>query len=245
MKRSAEAALRRDVTVANWIVERFGLSAAFGHVSARIAGTNTFLLPTRASPALAEANRLLILDTDGAILKGEGTPNTEFWIHARLYAARPEVNAVVHVHPPACTTLTQIGERFRVVHNFGGLFADGLPEFQRVGLIRTRALGDQLARRLGRRRAVMMRGHGATVVDADVRVATVAACFLEEAVDLQLRMLAAAGGRVSRLRTYIRAEAVRAWGEVDATGPMTRAWDYFARRAECDDLHRGKRVERA
>ena len=43
-------ALRDDVATANRILERMGLSRAFGHASARILGTNTFLLPTRRSP---------------------------------------------------------------------------------------------------------------------------------------------------------------------------------------------------
>ena len=43
----------------------------------------------------------------------------------------------------------------------------------------------------------MMRGHGITTALADVRAATVAACFLEESADLQMRMLAAAGGDAS------------------------------------------------
>ena len=34
--------LRHDVALANRIIERFGLSGAFGDASARIPGTNTF-----------------------------------------------------------------------------------------------------------------------------------------------------------------------------------------------------------
>src|SRR5262245_6049631 len=88
------AALRADVALGNRIVHRVGLVTAFGHISARIPGQAAFLLPTRASPALARAERLLVLDFDGNLLAGEGTPNTEFWIHARIYAARPDVHAV-------------------------------------------------------------------------------------------------------------------------------------------------------
>jgi len=43
--------LKRDVAQANRILERMGLSNAFGHASARIPGTNTFLLPRGAAPA--------------------------------------------------------------------------------------------------------------------------------------------------------------------------------------------------
>ena len=108
---SDEKTLRHDVALANRIIERFGLSAAFGHVSARIPGTNTFFIPTRRSPGLADENDLLTIDTDGKILSGGGTPNSEFWIHARIYAARPDVGGVVHAHPLGCISLTQIGNR--------------------------------------------------------------------------------------------------------------------------------------
>ena len=101
MEEKAEE-LRRDVAVANRILERVGLSNAFGHASARLPGTNTFLIPTRRSPGLAEASTLLVLDTEGRVLSGDGEPNSEFWIHARIYAARADVGGVVHAHPAAC-----------------------------------------------------------------------------------------------------------------------------------------------
>src|SRR5712671_5182424 len=205
--RGAEPTLKRDVALANLIVERFGLSNAFGHASARVPGTDTFFMPTRRSPGLASAGTLLVLDTEGKILSGRGTPNSELWIHARVYAARPDVGGVVHAHPPACVCLTQVGEPHRVVHNQGGIFADGVPEYSRVGLIRSRELGDLLATTIGKGIAVMMRGHGITTAFPDVRAATVAACYLEESASLQLRMLSGAGGDASRIRAYTDEEA--------------------------------------
>jgi ribulose-5-phosphate 4-epimerase/fuculose-1-phosphate aldolase len=128
-----QVALREDVAIANRILERLGLSHAFGHASARIPGTTTFLLPTRRSPGLAQPQDLLVIDTDGRIVEGAGEPNSEFWIHARVYAARPDVGGVVHAHPGACVCLTQIGQPHRVVHNQGGIFADGVPEYGAIG----------------------------------------------------------------------------------------------------------------
>src|SRR5437879_4035296 len=134
------AALRRDVALANRILERFGLSHAFGHASARIPGTDTFLLPTRRSPGFADENRLLTIDFDGKVVHGDGEPNSEHWIHGRMYAAKADVAAVVHAHPPACVCLTQIGEKHRIVHNQGGPFAGGIAKYDRIGLIRSREL---------------------------------------------------------------------------------------------------------
>ena len=229
--------LRRDVALANRIVERFGLSNAFGHASARIPGTNMFCFPTRRSPGLANENRLLVLDTEGNILAGKGTPNSELWIHARIYAARPDVGGVVHAHPPGCICLTQIGQPHRVVHNQGGAFHAGVPEFERIGLIRTRELGDLLARRLGDGIAVMMRGHGITTALPDVRTATVAACQLEESAGMQLRMLAAAGGDPARIRVYGREEA-ESLGDQISPRVVERAWEYYSIAAEARPLGR-------
>jgi ribulose-5-phosphate 4-epimerase/fuculose-1-phosphate aldolase len=226
---TTEKELRHDVALANRIIERFGLATGFGHASARIPGTNAFYISTRRSPGLADENDLLVIDTDGKVLSGNGAPNSEFWIHARIYAARPEVNGIVHAHPLACVSLTQIGEPHRVVHNMGGAFCDGVPEYERIGLIRSRELGDEVAQRLGNGPAVMMRGHGITTALANVRAATVAACFLEESADLQMRMLAAAGGNPAKIRAFTREESVLVR---DQTGPNTagrdRAWEYYA-----------------
>ena len=228
--------LRDDVATANRILERLGLSHAFGHASARIPGTSTFLLPTRRSPGLARAEDLLVIDTEGRIVDGEGEPNSEFWIHARVYAAREDVGGVVHAHPPACVCLTQIGEPHRVVHNQGGIFAKGVPEYSRVGLIRSRELGDLVAQVLGGGNAVMMRAHGITTAFESVKSATIAAVFLEESSALQLRMLAAAGGDTSRIRTLTPEEAAPL---ADQIGPNVakRAWEYFA--AVADSLPLG------
>ena len=231
----AEQALRRDVALANRIIERCGLSNAFGHASARIPGTDTFLFPTRRSPGFADENRLLVLDADGKLLSGEGTPNSELWIHARAYAARDDLGGVVHAHPPACVCLTQIGQPHRIVHNHGGAFVAGVAEYERIGLIRTRELGDLLAQRLGSGVAVMMRGHGITTAAADVRTATVAACFLEESAALQLRMLAAAAGDSARIRSFTPEEAERVRDQL-SPAIVARAWEYYAAVSEIKPL---------
>ena len=109
--------LRRDVVRANHIAHGAGLVTAFGHVSARVGGSDSFVIPSRASPALASLERLLLMDLDGNVLEGEGSPNSEFWIHARIYATRPDVGAVAHVHPPGCVVLSQLGETVRPLHN--------------------------------------------------------------------------------------------------------------------------------
>jgi ribulose-5-phosphate 4-epimerase/fuculose-1-phosphate aldolase len=122
----------------------------------------------------------------------------------------------------------------RVVHNQGAVFADRISDYERIGLIRTRELGDELAAALGSGLAVMMRGHGITTAAADVRTATVAACFLEESASLQLRMLAAAGGDSARIRAYTREQAERLSDQLSSP-IVERAWEYYAALATAAD----------
>lgn len=237
-KRTSEFApqesIRREVTQSNWLLHRLQLSTAFGHSSARIPGSDRFLIPTRRSPALAHPDELLVLNCDGETISGQGEPNSEFWIHARIYSARPDVGAVVHAHSPACIVLGQSGHSFAVVHNSGSMFADGVPLFDRIGLIRARALGDQLAAKLGKGRAVLMRGHGMTAIGQDIRAATVAAWLLEEAAELQLRILSATARGVLDGSAYTRDELDRVRAEFDQPRVIDRAWEYLIHLLERD-----------
>ena len=104
------AQIKQDIVTASHILHQQGIAAAFGHVSGRIPGTERFIFPPRMSPALVRLDNLLELDVEGNQLSGEGRPNTEFWIHARIYKARPDVQSVCHVHPPSCVVLGSLGE---------------------------------------------------------------------------------------------------------------------------------------
>lgn len=221
--------LRDDVAVANRIAYREGLVGAFGHVSARIPGTDSFWIPPRAAPMFARPESLLRVGLDGKVLEGEGQPNTEMWIHARIYAARDDVGAVAHVHSPACVVVGQLGDAVRPLHNTGALVGR-VAVYRRAGLIRSRALGDEVAAALGRGSTILLRGHGANVAETNVRQAIVLACFLEEAAELQLRALAAAGGDPGRVAFYDEEEIKRLAGELTGA-PMARAWDYYSARA--------------
>lgn len=220
--------LREDVALANRIAHSEGLVGPFGHVSARVPGTDSFLIPQRAAPMFARAESLLRLDLDGNVLEGDGRPNTEMWIHACIYSARPDVGAVAHVHSPSCVVIGQIGETVRPLHNSGALVGH-VPVFHRAGLIRSRALGEEVAASLGSASAMLLRGHGANVVDQDVRHAIVLACFLEEAARLQLRALAATGGDPTRISYYGDDEIDRLSDELRGR-PVARAWEYYATR---------------
>jgi ribulose-5-phosphate 4-epimerase/fuculose-1-phosphate aldolase len=219
--------IKRDLVTASQVLHQQGIAAAFGHVSARIPGSDRFIFPPRMSPALVRMDNLLELDVEGNQLAGEGRPNTEFWIHARIYKARPDVQSVCHVHPPSCVVLSSIGETIRPLHASGAVFKDDVQIFDEITLIRTRELGDKVAQTLGPHSSMLLRGHGVNVADKDVRRVCVMTLWMEEAANYQLRAMSAGKPR------YFTAEELAVISpQVSGEEVSNRAWEYFSSRIE-------------
>jgi ribulose-5-phosphate 4-epimerase/fuculose-1-phosphate aldolase len=217
--------IKSDVVKASHILHQQGIAAAFGHLSARIPGTDTFIFPPRMSPALVRADNLLELDVEGNQLSGEGQPNTEFWIHARIYKARPDVQAICHVHQPSCVVLSSLGETIRPLHASGAIFRNDVQLFDRITLIRTRELGDAVAGTLGDHGAMLLRGHGVNVADKDVRRVCVMTLWMEEAANYQLRAMSAGKPR------YFTAEELETiYPQVSGEEVSKRVWEYLSSR---------------
>ena len=219
--------IRQDIVTASHILHQQGIAAAFGHVSARIPGTDKFIFPPRMSPALVRRDNLIELDVEGNQLAGAGRPNTEFWIHARIYKARPDIQSVCHVHPPGCVVLGSLGETIRPLHASGAIFKNNVQIFNDITLIRTRELGDQVARTLGQHGAMLLRGHGVNVADTDVRRVCVMTLWMEEAANYQLRAMAA-----GKPKYFTPKELEVIHSQVSGEEVSNRAWEYFSSRIE-------------
>ena len=215
--------IKQDIVTASHILHRQGIAATFGHLSARIPGTDTFIFPPRMSPALVRLDNLLVLDVEGNQLSGDGRPNTEFWIHARIYKARPDIQSVCHVHPPSCVVLGSLGETIRPLHASGAIFKDTVQVFDPITLIRTRELGDQVAATLGRHSAMLLRGHGVNVADQDVRRVCVMTLWMEEAANYQLRAMSA-----GEPRYFTPVELEQMCKQFSGEEVSNRAWEYFS-----------------
>jgi ribulose-5-phosphate 4-epimerase/fuculose-1-phosphate aldolase len=175
------------------------------------------------SPALVRNDNLLVLDVEGNQLSGDGRPNTEFWIHARIYKARPDVQSVCHVHPPSCVVLGSLGETIRPLHASGAIFKNDVQVFDPVTLIRSRELGDAVAKTLGLHGAMLLRGHGVNIADKDVRRVCVMTLWMEEAASYQLRAMSA-----GKPRYFTPDELEHMYSQVSPEEVSNRAWDYFS-----------------
>ena len=80
-----------------------------GNLSARLADGRFLCTPTATSKAEVHAESLLIVDASGARVSGRAKPFSEIGLHMCIYKQRPDVQAVVHAHPPHATALAASG----------------------------------------------------------------------------------------------------------------------------------------
>jgi|SRR5690625_673422 len=136
----------------------------------------------------AQASNLIQIDDDLRPLDGKSLPNPANRFHLWVYRHRPELQCIVHTHPPACSALSMVGEPLVVAHMDATPFFDdcaylpewpGLPIGDDEGQIISEALGDK--------RAILMANHGLLTAGKSIEEATVMALWLEMVAELQLK----------------------------------------------------------
>src|SRR6202035_912688 len=92
--------LIQDLVIANRILAREEVVDAYGHVSVRHPDNpNRFLIARSLAPELVGPEDIVELDLDGQPVRDEDRSlYLERFIHAAIFAARPDVMAVVHAH---------------------------------------------------------------------------------------------------------------------------------------------------
>ena len=80
-----------------------------GNISARLDDQRLITTPTAVSKGYMTPDMMVIVDYDGNKLSGERKASSELKMHLEIYRNRPDVNAVVHAHPPLATGFAVAG----------------------------------------------------------------------------------------------------------------------------------------
>lgn len=125
-------------------------------------------------------------------------PTSELALHLALYRARPDVNAIIHLHPQTALLLDALGEHIRIVTT------DHAYYLRRVSTVPFRLPGTtELAALTAAMSAdgtncLVLSHHGCVVLGDTIELAHKRARNLEEAAELTYRALSA--GRLENLR---------------------------------------------
>ncbi len=228
---AAEWEARVDCACAYRLVRLFGMDdIVYNHISARIAGTEHFLLnPMGLMYDEICASALIKVDLDGSVLWEPEFPAglgykfnpAGYVIHSAVHGAKPGIHCVIHTHSLAgmavgalkqgLLPMTQTAMRFTKVayHDYEGVALD-LDE-------RARLIAD-----LGDCDVMLLRNHGVLAVGATVARAFNNAYRLEQACRSQLMAMAAKDQIVlppqdviDRTNHIYRPEVRRPYGELE------------------------------
>ena len=163
-----------------------------GNLSAREPGADEFWV-TASGTWLDEldAGSFVAVGVDDGTPSGPSglRPTSELGLHVATYRVRPDVNAIVHLHPQVTVLLDALGERIRLVTTDHAFYLRriGRVPFQPPG---STELADAAARAVADgTNCVVLAHHGCSVLGESVEMAHRRAANLEEAARLTSRAL--------------------------------------------------------
>ena len=110
MSSRLEEQLRADIVEAGRRMDARGYVASNdGNISTRIDKGRLLTTPKSVPKGYMTPDMMVIVDYEGKKLAGDRDPSSELPMHLEIYRNRPDVNAVVHAHPPTATGFATAG----------------------------------------------------------------------------------------------------------------------------------------
>lgn len=156
--------IKKDIIKTGKRLYKRGLtSGASGNISFR-EGDKFFVTVSGACLGELKETQILLVDSDGNIAEtSELKPSTETFMHAEIYKKRPDINCIIHAHPPYSTALA-VAEDYK----FLPILAEPTVFLGEVRCVNykmpsSKTLAEEVANSLKENNAVLMSNHGAAV----------------------------------------------------------------------------------
>jgi ribulose-5-phosphate 4-epimerase/fuculose-1-phosphate aldolase len=189
-----ERAARIELAACYRLIAQFRMTdLVYTHISARIPGTEHFLLnPYGFLFEEVSASNLVRIDVDGRIV--EDTPHqvnpAGFTIHSAIHRARPDVHCVLHTHTRAGIAVSAMREGLLPLSQIAlQFYGERLAYHGYEGIALELDERERLARDLGSRKAMILRNHGLLTAGESVAEAFSLMFYLERACEIQVAAL--------------------------------------------------------
>jgi ribulose-5-phosphate 4-epimerase/fuculose-1-phosphate aldolase len=192
-----------------------------GHGSARRDGGSFYINSGVSTRGALTVDDIVAVDFAGALVEGGARPPLEFHLHAEIYRARSDVQAIMHTHPRWSTLLTMVGARYEVVSAQGALLA-GIRVFDSPLSVSTREMGGKVAAALGHGPAVLLKSHGAVIVGSNVVECFALSAYLEENASRQYLAM-----QIGTPYVFSDAERQQCRERLGTPSLFRKTWDHY------------------
>jgi ribulose-5-phosphate 4-epimerase/fuculose-1-phosphate aldolase len=185
---------RVDLAACYRLIRRHGWNSnIYNHCSARVPGEPDFMVMKAHALLWDEvtASNLVKVNIHDELDENAGVNRPGFVLHSAILRARPDVNAVVHIHEAASIAVSVTKDGLLP------LTQDAIFLFERVGyhdyhgITENAEERDLIVAALGDKPAMLMRSHGSVTVGATVREAYMLTNHLVTASRAQMQLMAA------------------------------------------------------
>ena len=191
-----------------------------GNVSVRLDAERLLTTPTGVSKGFLTPDMLVVTDFEGRKLAGGRNPSSELLMHLAVYRHRPEVNAVVHAHPPVATGFAVAGIELNravlaeVVTTLGSIpIAD-------YGTPSTHELADAVGRYITTHDGLLLANHGALTASGDLMSAYYKMETVEHFARISLVARLLGGERLLSREEVTRLQSLRGTYGIAAPAPF-------------------------
>jgi ribulose-5-phosphate 4-epimerase/fuculose-1-phosphate aldolase len=219
-----ETELREQLATCSRILAMQQLLGLFGHVSVfDPKGQRVYMSPSMGfDKAEITPDDIVVGNLEGRTFIEKQRFAIEWPIHMALHGSRDSAIAVAHLHSPYATLFSVSEKTFAPITLEGTIFSGGLPIYDEPQLVTTMDKGKALARAMGDRPAIFMRGHGIAVAGRNIEQMLYSALLLEDEACKHVR--------ASTLGAYKcwDEHAAKAYNEgVEFSSRAHRCWHYY------------------
>lgn len=140
-----------------------------GNISIRIEKNKILISPTLTSMGFMKPEDISLIDLKGKVLDGKSKPSSEHKLHLFVYKKLPNINAIIHAHPPFATAFAVSGEPFTTFTQPETVVFLGRVPFVKYGTPSTNELPNELDKFLdGKDNTFLLQNHGVLCIGEDL-----------------------------------------------------------------------------
>ncbi len=182
--KSAEEIKQDLVDTAKELLASGLVEGTAGNLSARLPDGNVVLSPSTLPYETMTVDDLVVCSLDGKVLEGKRAPTSEKALHLACLRQHADLGAAIHCHAMFATMFALVRQPIPCAIEEVDVFVGGdvpVAEYQLTG---SDALGEEVARHVGDRGAVLMANHGLLTVGRDIGDALKVAKLVERTAQI-------------------------------------------------------------
>ncbi len=159
---------RDIIEVGKLVFQKGWVAANDGNISIRLDDERIMCTPTGVSKGMMSVDDIIIVDYQGNKISGRRARTSEIMMHLTIYNIRPDINSVVHAHPPTATGFASAGRALNTALLPEVIIGLGCVPLADYGLPGTDALTEPMLPLIPKYDALLLGNHGAVSYGTEV-----------------------------------------------------------------------------